>query len=453
MSSSECQAGDIEGFPLTISQTLRSAWPGVALNDVYNKIQKITVPNQYSVNWSNPTYGNMINVVKPATPNGVLQITGFDSYAQQTTLTYGGASYRCSYIMSIVQNQHRLLLDNTNSNCEIILSFQITNKNENPSSPHVILLCRPLIISPGKNNLPLWSAIDTACSTSTPQSTTVNLSSIYTFNNSVLMPFISYQSCIPVKVIESDKENIQSLRIRVNVVMQPLYLTLESVELNTSVTKYTLPTNPAGIFSQGSLSEPTIQFKDGGGPYGFPIHKNTNLKLSLPTIPINDIDTVLKKIEVQVPEDFLGKSLNDISSATSIPPVISKKKSYKCYTIDPKKDIVNGEIMVDPTTGQNLDSAKAQIYGNNNVPQGTNLELGIMPGDAEYALSVTVTVIGVIMLIAYLIFIVLKGREIYTIGGNYGDFLLHVISFIIIFIILIIFGAFVENPAKAKRNS
>lgn len=458
MSSGQCQAGDIQGFPLTISQSLNSSWPGLTRDDVYKRLKKVTVPNEYSVKWSRPTYGNMINVVKPTAENNVLQVTGFDSYAEQTTLTYGDAQYTCSYAMAIVQNQHLFFSDDSRAKFEVLLSFQLKNKNENPSAPDIILFSRPLVIYDGDNDTPLWSAIDKASSTSRPQSSTVDLSSIFTFNKTMLIPFITYQTCIPVKVITPAQTTVESLRIRVNALMRPLYLTFNSTDLSTSVRKYTLPTNPASLFSTLSLSAPTIQFKDGNGSDGFPRNTNTNLRLALPTTTISDFDSILNIIEIQVPEEFLGKSLNDIASSSVAPNTSSKKKAYKCYTIDPKKDIVDGQIMVDPTTGENLSDAQADAEDGDEIDTDIDADTGIMPGDVEYALSVTATVIGTLGLLAYLLFIILKGRNIFntgghTIPGGFNEVLYHILIFTMIFIGLIVFCSFIENPAEPKNDS
>jgi hypothetical protein len=470
MSSGQCKSGDNQGFPLTISQDLYSKWPGVDSSESSRRIKSITVPNEYSVKWPSPSYNTSISVVKPSTDNDVLRVTGLEPYTERTTLTYGDASYTCSNVLSIVQNQHPFFCKHSKASSEAILSFQINNKNENPSSPEIILFCRPLVITESKEYSPdgMWNTIDKASNLSRAQSGTVDLSSLYAYNASMLMPFIVYQTCIPVKLLSASPASkttatTGSLRVRVNVFMQPLFLNLKSSELgSTSVKKYTLPKfpDPVGLFSNESLVPPTLQFKDGYGADDFPTTRKTNLTFSLATSRKTDFDSVINTIEIQVPEAFLGKSLNDISSTSVAPVKSTKKRPYKCYTIDPKKDIVDGQIMVDPATGEKLTEAQAQAEfgGDSNIDTDIDIETGIMPGDVEYALSVTLTVIGTLGLLGYLLFIVLKGREIFNTGGHIvpggiNEVLYHIVIFIMIFIALIVFGSLIENPAEPEKDS
>lgn len=449
MSTTQCQPGTV-GFPLAISQTLNSVWKGKELSEVIAKLKSVTVPNEYTVNWPSPTNAN-ISVVKPTPTNNVLQITGLDTYTNGTTMTYGDASYKCSNILSIVQNQHSFF-SNEVAKFEAILSFQITNKNSNPSSPDIILFCRPLSYADSYTNPPMWTDIDTAASKGAPRNTAIDLSSIYGYNSSMLMPFITYQTCIPAKLIGSGSPTVGSLRIRVNVVIQPLRLNLTSRDLSTSVRKYTLPTNPVSLFPSNSLSQLTLQFKDGYGNNGFPSHKRTNLNFAFSTTTESDFDVILSKIQVQVPEAFLGKSLDDITSASTAPSKPSGKKAYKCYTIDPTKDIVDGQIMVDPTTGEKLaDTQKEMQIGGEIDVSEPNV---ILPGDFESFLTTTLTVLGTLGLFGYLLFIVLEGRKVFhdQLPGTYSNLFYHVGIFILLVIALILFGIYLEKPAEDKHS-
>lgn len=455
MSDRQCQAGDTQGFPLRISQKLYSEWPGVDFPSVSSKLKSITVPCEYSVNWPTPSYNANITVEKGGSEHSILQVSGLDPYTSQTTMTYRGASYKCSNVLSIIQNQHKFFSNEPRTDFEVILSFQIKSKDEYPSSPDVILFCRPLIISDGQNFQPMWKSIDKASFTSKSQFSTIDLSSIYAYNPSTLLPFITYQTCIPTKVIPNTGPAILgSLRMRVNVSTIPLRLNLESRDLSTSVKNYTLPTNPVGLFSTTSLTPPIIQFKDGNGTDGFPIHAKTNLKISLPTTILTDFDSVINSITIQVPEAFLGKSLVDISSAVP-PKVNSKNKAYKCYTVDPTKDIVNGQIMVDPTTGESLSDAQIEEEFGDSYDIDTDVETGIMPGDIEYVLSITVTVLGTLGLLGYLLFIILEGRNVFNTGeeGGMRKVLIHIVIFMLIFAGLILFGIYFVKPEVEKKNS
>jgi hypothetical protein len=465
MSSRQCQAGDNQGFPLTISQKLYSEWPGIDFSSVSTKLKTITVPCEYSVQW--PTTGNYntIRVLKSKDNDVVLQVTGLDPYTDKTTMTYGNASYKCSNVLSIVQNQHKFFSNDTRAQYEVILSFQIkdTDKNSNPSSPHVILFCRPLVISPGESSDAMWNSIDKASSTSGPRESTINLSSIYSYNSSILLPFITYQTCIPTKIIANTGETILgSIRMSVNVITEPLRLNFNSTDLSTSVTKYTLPLNLATLFEDLKFptvtltSKKIVQFKDGIGTNGFPVSTTKdNLKISFATPTLTDFNSVINRIKIHVPEAFLGKSFNDLS--TSAPPKTkSKNRPYKCYTVDPTKDIVDGQIMIDPTTGERLSDAQLEEELGDSYDIETDVETGIMPGDVEYVLSVITTVLGTLGLLGYLIFIILKGREVYNtqgMGGIMNNVVSHIAIFLMILGGLIAFSILVVKPAKEKKDS
>ena len=206
------------------------------------------------------------------------------------------------------------------------------------------------------------------------------------------MPMVSYQTCLPVKLTNattaSHTTQIRSIRMRVNAVIQPLYVNATDTGLGlcSSVTTYTLVTEPmrlADIFLNntrfpvftGLASTVYIQFPTGlsSNGYTFPnigtgSSATNNLVLLGQSAPISAFSDIIKKIQIYVPEAFIGKSVAEISSSNIPGPVLPKKKAFKCYTIDPKKDIVGDQIMVDPTTGQSLadtmaDQASSGEYG------------------------------------------------------------------------------------------
>jgi hypothetical protein len=246
--------------------------------------------------------------------------------------------------------------------------------------------------------------------------------------------------------------------MRVNVITQPLYLKFNSTDLSTAVTQYTLPVNLTKLFDTRPPLTQIIQFQDGFGTKSFPVNTTkNNLKISLPTTILTDFDSVINSIKIQVPEAFLGKSLSEISSSVA-PEKKSKNRAYKCYTVDPTKDIVDGQIMVDPTTGEKLSDSQIEEELGDSYDIDTDVETGIMPGDVEYALSVTVTVLGTLGLLGYLLFIILKGRDVFNTGGHLipggiNEVLYHIGIFIAIFVGLILFGIYVVKPANEKKDS
>ena len=360
MSNTNCQAGDTTGFPLLLSQTLYSKWPATA--NVERELKKLTVPTDFTVEWGPSTQSAQISVrnttAKDDVP-GVFQISGISTVTDMTTLTFGNARYSCSGVLSIVQNQHPTFSKEGNAQYEVILAFQITNKQLNPSSPDIILLCRPIIFSTW-NSSPFWPVVDAASATGKTQTAAVDLSTMFGFSSSVLMPMVAYQTCLPVKLLNYNSQpySYGSLRIRVNVVAQPIYMVASEKGLGkcSSIRKYTLITNGTGPISifNGVSSNSVLQFRDGFGKDLFPVKNTTRLVPSPATETLSSFSDVLNKIEILVPEEFLGKSLSEIASATKVEPAKPKKRAFKCYTVDPEKDIKGDQIMIDPTTGQRL---------------------------------------------------------------------------------------------------
>jgi hypothetical protein len=384
MSDTQCKPGDTTGFPVTLSQSLYTNWP--ATSNSQEQLQKLTIPTDFSIQWQNNGI-QTCNISVKQTLNsagvpGVFQVSGFSP--DGCTITYGSAIYQCSGVISIIQNQHPTFTQGGNAQYEMILAFQIKNKNINPSSPDIILLCRPLIFQKSGGNTPFWNAVDVATTQQTLQNNiAIDLSSFYGYNASLPMPMITYQTCLPVKHFNNSQYSYGSLRMRVNVVPQPLYVVASETGLGkcSSINKYTLVTSgngPIDIFGYGTI----IQFRDGNGSDLFPV-QTTKSNLVPNTAPnsISAFADVLQKFEILVPEAFLGKSLADIANAQAPPPVKNKKKAYKCYTIDPSKDIVGDQIMVDPTTGQSLRDTMRDTTDMSDNPIGPDTKYYTLYGD------------------------------------------------------------------------
>jgi hypothetical protein len=361
MSHSKCQEGDTTGFPIKLSQSLHSTWP--ATSDAQGQLKKLTVPTDFSIQWGPPTQGAQVSVRHTTATNGVpgvFQISGISTITDSTTLTYGSARYSCSGILSIVQNQHPAFCSDLNAQYEVILAFQIKNKEQNPSSPDIILVCRPIVFS-DKNTSSFWPAVDEAAVRKTPQNVAVDMSTMFGFDSSTLMPMITYQTCLPVKILNYNSQPYfyGSLRIRVNVVQQPIHMVATENGLGkcSSIRKYTLVTSgsgPVSIFN-GTSSNTILQFRDGYGSDLFPNQiKKENLVPSPATSSICAFDDIMDTLEIQVPESLIGKSLAQLADTTKVEPVKGKKKAFKCYSVDPLKDIKGDQIMIDPTTGERL---------------------------------------------------------------------------------------------------
>jgi len=251
------------------------------------------------------------------------------------------------------------------------------------------------------------------------------------------------------------------MRIRVNVVPQPIYMVASENGLGkcSIINKYTLITEtrrPVDVFSAAAANT-ILQFQDGYGQDLYPSTTKENLVPNAVASSISAFADILQKFEILVPEAFLGKSLADIAAATDVPAIKPKKKAFKCYTIDPEKDIQGDQIMVDPTTGQSL---SRMMKKGGNISEGisddgtddydiSEYSSGIMPGDVEHILVIILTVLGTIILLAYLGFIV---HMIFFRENGFHDSLLHIVILIVLIVCLTLFGIFVEKPAEEAAD-
>jgi hypothetical protein len=255
---------------------------------------------------------------------------------------------------------------------------------------------------------------------------------------------------MPVKHFDGGTYKYRSIRLRVNVVPQPLYIVASENGLGkcSAIKKYTLITTgngPIGVFGYGNI----FQFRDGVGDDLYPRNASINnfVPNAAPAV-ISAFTDVIQKFEILVPEAFLGKSLAEIANTETPPPVQSRKKAFKCYTIDPSKDIVGDQIMVDPTTGKSLLDTQRQealdaAGGDPSVIDGGSS--GIMPGDIEHFITICAVVIGSIALLSYLGFIL---HLIFYRENGLHDSMYHIMGFVFSFIVLILFGVYVEKPME-----
>jgi hypothetical protein len=187
-------------------------------------------------------------------------------------------------------------------------------------------------------------------------------------------------------------------------------------------------------------SNTIFQFSNGLGNDLFPTDTNNNFSPQTSTSFLTAFQDVLQKFEILVPETFMGKSLAEIANEKTPPPVAPKKKAFKCYRIDPQKDIVDDQILVDPTSGESLrDTMKTEASANaggdplllGQIPLDTS---GIMPGDIQDAISIFFIVVGSITLASYLGYIVVlvMRKEMNSAAINFGIFLMLFIGLILL---------------------
>jgi hypothetical protein len=167
-------------------------------------------------------------------------------------------------------------------------------------------------------------------------------------------------------------------------------------------------------------------------------------------------NSVLNMFEYLVPEVFLGKTLAEISALKSLPVAKSSKKAYKCYTIDPTRDIVDDQIMIDPTTGESLqDSMKQRILAESGGDPALAAALagqatqntGILPGDIEAVILIIVSTLGGIALLAHFLYLI---RLIYV--KDYHNAQIHSIYFGVSLLILIGISAGISAEKKKPHN-
>ena len=412
MSDGTCQAGTINGFPLKLAQQLNSAWPSTSMDQVAAGLKSITVPCDYSIAWGPPESPN-IRVTKVGST--YFRINGFTNTS--STLSYGGSQYTCSDQISIVKVQHANLLNNSKVGYEMILAFQIRDKTTNPSAPHVILMCLPIIASDlARDSLPFLTAVNTAAKSGAAVNTQFDMSKLYGYGDAAknLLPTIVYESCLNASTLTPRKSG--NIRVRVNVCTQPLYIKSDSAGISglcNNISNYTFITTP-GLNALLNSSSTGFQFTGTTAAISGTDNKYIAPQMNTAICTFSDITS---KLQIQVPTAFLGKSLEQITNATGVTAPTSSKKQMKCYRIDPAKDIINNRILVDPRTGASLvdtmtqearasagddqDLAAALARGGT-VPANTS---GLMPGDIQEIVVSILSSIVIVILLAYLYFI------------------------------------------------
>lgn len=474
MSTQKCSG--TTGFPINVTQNLFSPWPG-GFNPSDPKVtNQLVVATDFSVAWA-PKTTLQVSVDDTLSQ---FQILGLDSTANaNTNITYGMgsdiATYHCQPKLSLVKIQHANLIPNSPATQELVMTFKIKdsqNKKDNPSSPDIILLCRPVILAGDtKIGSEFWKAVNTAALNKSKVQTTYNAAENFTYSDgSTLLPMITYQTCIPTRLIggpNAPKDG--SIRMRVHVVTQPL--SIPSSESGSgkcsAVPRFIMPVNGlVDIFGQAGYTK--VQFTNGVEADGV-----TN-KYPTPTTPISDsltlslpsstqivswqsssgIGSVLQTFQYLVPDTFLGKSLSEISGMTKIPDAPATKKAFKCYTIDPKKDVVDDQILIDPTTGRSLQDTMNQqaLDASGGDPAlaaalagQAAQETGILPGDIEQVVLIIFSTIGGIALVAHLFYVI----RLFMIK-NYHDGQIQLMYFVIAFILVFVISLLISDAEQKK---
>ena len=451
------------GFPIRLSQNIFSPWAG-GYNPSDPKVTKqLVVPTDFSISWAPKTQVE----VSVDTSQEQFQINGLESANNNTTLVYGNANYYCQRTLSIVKIQHPNLKQGDDATQELIMTFRIKNaqeKKDNPSSPDIILLCRPVVLTTNPNSgSEFWRTVNNSALENIKKITSYNAAENFTYDGTVanptLLPMMTYETCIPTRLLSSTNAPKEgSTRVRVHVVTRPLNIVsdINGTGVCTRVSGFILPVNGlADIFGQVGYTK--AQFTNGTASDGTtktyptpttPIDDSLKVYLASPTVigswqSSSGIGSVLQTFTYLTPEAFLGKSLSEIAAMSTNPAVPPIKKAFKCYTIDPRKDVVGDQILIDPTTGQTLtdtmrqevldssggDPALAAALAGNAIPK----DGGILPGDIENIFLIIFSLFAGVALIAYA-FYILRFFGV----GNYREGSYHTLGFIVMF--FIIFG-------------
>ena len=465
MSSKICNTGTI-GFPLTLIRNISSQdWK---IND--DKRNLIISPIDFDVTWSSKKTSK-IKVVSDLTK---FQITDINTYTDNTSITYGIGSDLITYaalpILSITSIQHpQFVSGNSSPTHEIIMAFTIRSmdKSKSPMAPDIILLCRPAILVESTTVDPFWKAVDDATKGTASASGTeapINLASIYTYDAKTLHSMFTYESCIPAQFKPNNSNSLKagSILLRTHVVSTPLSITLGATakgKCQTLNTKYSMPLQ---IKNRISYDESTnyILYNFGtsrGGSDAFVFPSDANVFIPMAAPRISDWDSeVSKKVAYLVPEAFLGKSLAEIANATIVPKRASINKQYKCYTIDPTKDIVEDQIVIDPTTGEDLRSImekdaneasggdpalSAALAGGRNTSD-------ISSQDIEQTMLYIVGFVGAFFIVAYFSYVIRNFMD--DLPDKYYHFVTFATIMIVYFVSMIFMGRSVDN--KKNKN-
>lgn len=409
MASSQCASTTIQGFPLTLKQNLFKPWATCPDKDTKTPdeiMRTLTTTSDLTVGWSEniPKGTPLGTVVRIGTFTRIVlppSLSGFNS-----TLTFGGTRYTASPYISILRIQHANLLKHrpNDATVELIWAFQKEQSKIATEDPQVILICRPAKFSNRGFADPFWDAVNASLADSNKDktlSTNYSLKSIFPIRSTVV-----YQVCLNSKVSNSyGTSTVTSpFKLRVYVINDTLEIPNPSRGTATSVgatcpalVDYTLITGdgsngPASIVNTAPQYG-IFQFVTGSS-------SSTAVNLKVPKITgnyISDWTSVQQYLKIQLPDEEYRFSTGDGTDLPGVTP--RQKKKFKCYTIDPQKDIVGDQITIDPKTGQPLEEyMREEDYGSSD---GGIQVPGILPGDIEWYIQHTVGIIGALVLLAY----------------------------------------------------
>jgi hypothetical protein len=306
-----CPTGTIGGFPITSAKNLYDRW---TTSHTDAELKKLETPYDLTISWSkiprNRTFRNEVEA-------GSFSRLHISPYSD-STITLNNIMYSALNYISLVNAQNSKLVRGNDATQELIWAFKAPAMDRIPgNNPHLILICRAGRYVVGMKTDQFWQAVETSFASTTKTS---DIRGEYDLK--ILFPtdeFNAYETCMTVGTTTN-------YRIRVYVIPRILDIPL---------TRDSATSEKCSSVMQLSLKVDDAAFN------------NTNRLLSrLGENFIRSWDDVKKYIQVQ------KNTLLDYSATTR--PASSPRKNFKCYTIDPDKDIVGDQITIDPSTGQPL---------------------------------------------------------------------------------------------------
>ena len=300
-----CPDGSIGGFPLTLSKNLYEKWSGY---NTAGDTKNLETPYDLTIGWQKKIYsGSSFRVEFSENSFARIYIPIYGS-----SITYNNTIYNALPYMSLVKTQNTKLLKG-DATQELIWAFKCPDPYAIPGNkPHLILICRGTRYKETDSVDAFWQVVESSFVSTSRKS---NIQSDYNLNT--LFPtteFNVYETCIQVGTINN-------YRIRVYVIPTVLDIPLRKESESSKCT----------TVNKLVLNMADVPFNE-----------------QLPTLSTNTIkswDDVKKYIQVQ------KEGLPNNSNTT---PISGPKKNFKCYTIDPDKDIIGDQITIDPATGQPL---------------------------------------------------------------------------------------------------
>jgi hypothetical protein len=333
-----------------------------------------------------------------------------------SSLTYNKSIYVALPYISLINIQHKNLIrsNNTGPDKELAWAFKYTSSNNIPpvNIPNLILICRSSQFTENLRVDSFWQAADSSFATNKQSQiqSSYNIKWLFPTNE-----FNVYETCMKVG-------NNSNYRIRVYVIPSILQI----------------PRPASGSSTQDKCAA------------------LVNLSLIMDDSPFNQKEILLEKMTGNVVtswddvKKYIQVQKEGLQNNSNITPVSSPKKNFKCYTIDPNKDIIGDQITIDPATGQSL----SEYLREDDIDElQSNTPAWLTVGFFQKYAILIVAVVGVALIIAGLVYatsifipLVMSDKE-WT-DTNWKEFKTASFVSVVCFIAIITLVSFSEKPVK-----